>query len=88
VTRQADQPIEFAAGGLDLDRMREGMGVIFAHPDWGYDADIKRAQEQGLRVGQVYRLARFVVQDWRTEFWLEGQGEVWFNSVQFEEAEA
>lgn len=74
--------------GIQLERLREGMEVVFLYPTYGWPDDQRRARAYGLEVGRIYKLDRFEIHDWHTRFWLDGFDDVWFNSAQFEEAEA
>ena len=61
---------------------RPGALVTFAYPTHGYKHDQELAAKQ-LVVGHNYTVARTEIHNWHTDVYLEGFGDIRFNSVVF-----
>jgi acyl carrier protein len=87
----AQSMVEEARGPVEAERVREatrvGRRVQYTYPGNGWDRDIESAWKR-LTPGAIYTVSRVEVHDWHTRLWFEETGdEVWFNSVQFTEAQ-
>lgn len=70
---------------MSLDTVAPRMRVVFAHPENGNETDQSRAR-RFLVLDEAYVVDRVRESAFETRIWLEGQSEVSFNSVQFEDA--
>lgn len=68
---------------VDVRKVKVGDEVVFTNPTAGYDLDITRVREMGLKVGRLCVVRDIDLHDFSCRLKLVGWDE-WVNSVHFE----